>query len=620
MKNQEIPNRDKWVEDDVGMSSGELQKIYSSIYKDFFNTHDIVLSGNGVLTWWVDISHGVSVLRIKQKLPLKTFCAANWNTSGKVWFHTILEFSRNQNTFKKNRFDSTFKSDINKISHFLEDFLRKHDIPEGIDIDFLTEAPQWHGFAFSSVISVLLTYLIHVIADKINHKISEEWWLIVDSVLFEELYLFSLELSNCISQGKSIGGGSNYAVMVPQTGLPIIYLSKKNNLDHANDTRKEKDVITWGLQAVDITLYKGMLLDFLGITDSSIRELPLDYGIIFTGLEYRFDEIESTREHQKNEEAWLYTFVRDIIAPLSMEKDDKNILLKLLSFDKNKAIYANIDETNLRILEWFDALLKDKNNSNSADIFIESIWQIGLSSFSYQKENRLFFALQHYFHRFQQFEDESIGIIPFNTGQLGGSFLFVMKKGKSRITMQKILSQLRDDGHNVSLDHASWRDGYPSEGIQLEQYISEKVYSSYTKAWEVLFVDSFGKSYSDDYETIIKDECDCLLLDTIWRRIYINGIKLTSKDIHSQNTTIDVLKILIENRGKEVSNSKLPISTYSQNKNEILTKIIIPLKKITQENFWKEISLSCSGWITEYFLKLEDDQSIKIGIIRTLQN
>ena len=83
----------------------------------------------------------------------------------------------------------------------------------------------------------------------------------------------------------------------------------------------------------------------------------------------------------------------------------------------------------------------------------------------------------------------------------------------------------------------------------------------------MLFMDSFGASYSSDYEAIIESEKDCILLDTIQGRVYIKGMRLTSKDIHSQNTTIDMLKILLENIGKEVPNTYLPVSTYSQNKN-----------------------------------------------------
>ena len=85
-----------------------------------------------------------------------------------------------------------------------------------------------------------------------------------------------------------------------------------------------------------------------------------------------------------------------------------------------------------------------------------------------------------------------------------------------------------------------------------------------------------------------------MLLDTIRGKIYIGGEKLTSKDIHSQNTAIDMLKILIENIGNDVSNSKLPVSTYSQNKNEILGKVVLPVKKLAHQYFGKELPLVCS--------------------------
>ena len=45
-------NRDTGLEHtDIKMNSLELQKRFYTTYKEFFNTHDIVLSGNSVLTW-----------------------------------------------------------------------------------------------------------------------------------------------------------------------------------------------------------------------------------------------------------------------------------------------------------------------------------------------------------------------------------------------------------------------------------------------------------------------------------------------------------------------------------------------------------------------------------------
>lgn len=120
-----------------------------------------------------------------------------------------------------------------------------------------------------------------------------------------------------------------------------------------------------------------------------------------------------------------------------------------------------------------------------------------------------------------------------------------MKKGYSRTTFEKTLDQLRLDGQGVSLYHASWRDGYAKEGIRLEQHISEKYYSSYTKKGDVYYRDSHGNAYCGDYDSIVTNETKGILLDEISGRIYVRGKKLTSRDIHSQNTTIDMLKLLL---------------------------------------------------------------------------
>lgn len=95
-------------------------------------------------------------------------------------------------------------------------------------------------------------------------------------------------------------------------------------------------------------------------------------------------------------------------------------------------------------------------------------------------------------------------------------------------------------------------------------------------------------------------------------------MKLTSKDIHSQNTTIDMMRLLLENIGKEVSNGQLPVSTYSQNKNEILGKVILPIRKLSREKFGRDIPIICSGGITNYYLKLESDKFLQIGMIKKL--
>ena len=87
--------------------------------------------------------------------------------------------------------------------------------------------------------------------------------------------------------------------------------------------------------------------------------------------------------------------------------------------------------------------------------------------------------------------------------------------------------------------------------------------------------------------------------------MYLNGEKITSQKIHSQSSTIDLLKTLINNSGKEIINSELPASSYSKNKNDMLGKIVLPLISLIQENTGEKIGLICKGSSYEFYLKLQ---------------
>lgn len=77
----------------------------------------------------------------------------------------------------------------------------------------------------------------------------------------------------------------------------------------------------------------------------------MDYGILFTGLEYAFSEIESMRERAKKREDRLNAFGTEIIESLPIKDEEKSIILSLLSFDKNEFSRKSIDNANLKILE-----------------------------------------------------------------------------------------------------------------------------------------------------------------------------------------------------------------------------------------------------------------------------
>jgi hypothetical protein len=94
----------------------------------------------------------------------------------------------------------------------------------------------------------------------------------------------------------------------------------------------------------------------------------------------------------------------------------------------------------------------------------------------------------------------------------------------------------------------------------MEQYISEGVFSSYVQKNQIYYKDNKGESRIDSYEQILQSEKEGLLLDTINGKIFLNGRKLTSKDLRSQVTTINILESCIQHLGEDIHNKELEIS------------------------------------------------------------
>lgn len=108
-----------------------------------------------------------------------------------------------------------------------------------------------------------------------------------------------------------------------------------------------------------------------------------------------------------------------------------------------------------------------------------------------------------------------------------------------------------------------------------------------------------------------------LVLDCINEKIFVNGKKMTSDDLCSQSATIGILKKLIDNIGKEISNKQLPVSSYGKNKNEMTGKIILPLIKLVEKLIGKKLPLICKGSIYEFYIKL-NHSDISIAMIDTI--
>lgn len=96
-----------------------------------------------------------------------------------------------------------------------------------------------------------------------------------------------------------------------------------------------------------------------------------------------------------------------------------------------------------------------------------------------------------------------------------------------------------------------------------------------------------------------------MIFDAISRKIYFRGERLTSKEVPSQNAASDLFERLIESMGEEISNASLPASSYSKNRNEMVSKVISPLSKFVRERFRSDLPIRCVGSLTDFRIVLE---------------
>ncbi len=173
-------------------------------------------------------------------------------------------------------------------------------------------------------------------------------------------------------------------------------------------------------------------------------------------------------------------------------------------------------------------------------------------------------------------------------------------------------------------DSDGWRIVYTSRtteksdiyGRHIEQNKPEQVYSDLLpKKWYVL-QDNTATILIGSYQKLLQQKYD-IILDLVTGKITMWWHKVTNKDLRSQSMTIDLLLARIKYWEHPIKNSQLPPSTYSKNKNEMSSKIIVPLKKCINLYLQKTPKISCNGKLHEFSVTVQT-QDITIATIQPI--
>lgn len=200
------------------------------------------------------------------------------------------------------------------------------------------------------------------------------------------------------------------------------------------------------------------------------------------------------------------------------------------------------------------------------------------------------------------------------------SIIFAAPIEWMRNDMTHILFALQRLAPGAELLYASWRDGFEEKGLFCEQDLFIQKPSKFLHANLLMMEVLSGQwwVHFGSYEQLVTHMDVDIVLDTINMKIYAFGQKVTSKELHSQFGTIEMLLTTLEHLGNDVSNKQLPISSYSKSKNDMVWKIILPLTRFVKEKLNKELPIECYWGMYEYYLRLKKS-NVRFGVMKRVQ-
>ncbi len=598
------------------MNSKNLKKTYVQTYEKFFLENQTIVSAPFVLNRSGDILNNYSGVSIKQKIPLRLYVWYSRNASKKITINKVYHLDMNEYQFiETNALEyAPYIADITKELEKKYGKLLHGD--EGIEINILSELPRGVWLGFWSVLALLISVMLHSIwgtldsekiakirTQNINELLmdnqSDAYKVFVDAFHFDKL-IYGM-----------VWSGTKMASFF-DSPYPIISFSE----DFDKSLVPESDMVN---------RYYGFRLNDLFKWLRENPYLPIDYGVVYSGKPVLLEQIAwSNYKSNQNITKTIKSdfkkllgdyfgnlhpnripkFYKYLIAPETDEFDTTYgklmgiLSLKILYF-MSKIYSEAYEETHM--LQFLDALKKFRQGDcvtrNSSTNFLKFI-----KSFL---EN---------FNGPQQY----ISLSPNDSTIMWWSLIFAMPLEGFRKMIVDAADKTNMDFIWSKLIYTNRIDGVEHEGLKFEQDVKQGIYSEFLDSSSCVLKTADGKVQLGNCDTMIQNYKIWILLDMLNNKIYINGRKLTSEDLHSQTATVDILRILIENISKDVANKDFPVSSYSKNKNDMLGKIVLPLIELIEKETGKKLPLICKGSIYDFYLKL-NPSDIAIAIIDKLK-
>lgn len=462
------------------------------------------------------------------------------------------------------------------------------------EFNLFAEIPQWAWLGFPSVATLLFLLWAEkafkreddtIYSSRLNTYL--KWDTFIRNVLNKSLNLKkALKSPICIATQINAFFSSNYPI--------VSFVDDETNSDSFDNL----NIYWYRLEEIDENL-------------QTTSHIHLDFWILYSWTPVYIDNMLHKHKHAKT---WMNRVTSKLSELFSCDMDDCN----KPNFYKNfiERPEDSIEETYRNImwtisLEVFYNMLKvfnDNYSESSLKEFTDSLDKARWGYYITQNTSNSFKDfIGSVIINFATSSNKVIGLTPNDSTVMGWSATFILPKESYRKHFANSFAVTKEKYTNSTVIYSNWQDWIENRWYIVEQDVDKNIYSPFCNSRT--FILSSWQSKQDNiywnYKDLVVNKDKWIVIDTLSKKIYVKGEKLTSSDIPSQQTAIALLEMLLSNPEKEIFNKDLPKSSYSRNRNDMVWKIIMPLNRLFKQNK-SDILMTCKWNLNEYYIKLEN--------------
>ena len=548
--------------------------------EDLFSSYELILSWH----FWFNrfpewISSTSNYISIKQKLKLKCY----------LW---IKKVERKWIIFKDilmHNWEDLFEYDLDRFNRqyekaikFLESELKLWDKKFWYEVSIVSECLKWEWVWFTWTIMSLLISWIYYIENRLTIDLLSDYPKFQNSKIFKEINQLAHQWTII---AKYWNVWSAFYTTLVEWSHPYVYLTdSKDWLDY----KQVPNTIEYGK---DISV-------LFNAEDYPMKTIPFCRALVYTGQksdssfavwQKKFLEY-SNMEYQK----WFNA--------LEVSEIDSKLKQWLENTNYYETKIKNLDNMSINILNLFEKVYKNWAKNR----YIH--WLIGLMNLI----NTLYNDIEQDFDITKDFQNaciknwvpiDTFWFSPVYTNKYWGNYLVIFEDDSDLEVLETVIESMKNNYPEIKIRESYDFETPAYEWLVIEQDITQNIGKESDEDLYVLINDKNEQKFVS-YTNINPKEQKWIYLDGVKNKIYVNWKVLTSKEIKSATTTIELFEHLLKSEDHKIKNNELWPSSFSSQQNQMDSKIIIPFVKYVKKKLGKEFLLECSGSLREFYISL----------------